>query len=537
MKPPAAGTTLAHAVMSVIRAHGIDTIFGIPGTHNLELYRPLEPLGFRVVTTRHEQGSVFAADGWAATTGKPGVVITTSGPGLLNALSAAAMEWAESRPLLLLSPGEPRGSARAARIGALHETKDAVGAAGSVLTWSRRVTCASSTMDALADAFALFATERPGPVHIELPRDLMSEPWPAPVPHLPEPRPLPLPPADDLEHACSLLTAAAQPVILAGGGAAGAGAALRALAERLGAPIITTVNGKGTVPETHPLVVGSDIRLPRVQDLVAQADALLVVGSDIGDAELWGGALQPAGPLLRIDLDESQARDTLSPTLCLIGDAKAVLNALLDRITADAPRPVWADVVALRTAVRAEVRAAQPELARIADGIAAAIPDDAIIGGDSSRITYLATSSLFPTSRPRQLLYMPTYATLGYGLPAALGAKLAAPERCVLALVGDGALMFSIQEFVTAVEQKVCLPVICVDNGGYEEIRESMIDDGIAPMGVDLVQPDWPALARALGGAGFTATAENVGAVVREALQLDCPSIVHVTVSRNPVQR
>ena len=160
----------------------------------------------------------------------------------------------------------------------------------------------------------------------------------------------------------------------------------------------------------------------------------------------------------------------------------------------------------------------------------AVVPEDTIIGGDSSQVTYLGSTTFFRAQLPHSLLYMGTYATLGYGLPASIGAKLAAPHRPVLCLVGDGALMFSIQELMTAVELGVDLPIVCVDNGGYGEIRQNMTDRDIDPLAVDLRQPDWPALAEAFGAVGFEATPENLAEKVVEALAVEGPSLVHLKI-------
>ncbi|RBO71818.1 thiamine pyrophosphate-binding protein, partial [Microbacterium sp. H6] len=167
--------TAGRAVLETIRAYGVTAIFGIPGTHNLELYRPLADLGIRAVTNRHEQGSGYGADGWAQQTGLPGVVITTSGPGLQNAMSAIGTAFCESRPLIVLSPGVPLG-AEFADVGTLHETKDATAMVGAIAEWSRRVTSAAEAVEAVHDAFTLFRTGRPRPVHIEIPLDVLEAP-------------------------------------------------------------------------------------------------------------------------------------------------------------------------------------------------------------------------------------------------------------------------------------------------------------------------------------------------------------------------
>ncbi|NKX52430.1 thiamine pyrophosphate-binding protein, partial [Arthrobacter deserti] len=250
------------AVMTALRNYGVDTIFGIPGTHNLEFYRHLAALEIRPVTSRHEQGAGYAADGWSQQTGLPGVVITTSGPGLLNALSAAGTAYCESRPLITLSPGVPEGE-EFADIGSLHETKDATAAAGAIVEWSRRVTSGTEAVQAVHDAFELSRTSRPRPVHIEIPLDVLEGPSDAPAELLRAVEPPAPQPAGSaaVDAAVAALRGAGRPVILAGGGSLRAGRNLLHLAEALQAPVLTTLNGKGAVPESHPLALGSDIRL------------------------------------------------------------------------------------------------------------------------------------------------------------------------------------------------------------------------------------------------------------------------------------
>ncbi|MCO1338234.1 acetolactate synthase [Kocuria polaris] len=489
-------------VLTLLRDYGVDTIFGIPGTHNLEFYRHLEPLGVRAVTARHEQGAGYAADGWAQQTGLPGVVITTSGPGLLNALSAAGTAYCESRPLILLSPGVPQGQEFADK-GALHETKDATGAAGSIVEWSRRVTNGAEAVQAVHDAFELFRHGRPRPVHIEIPLDVLEGPSHVPAGDLAAREPRPPQAADPakVHDAVTALRGARNPAILAGGGSLRAGIDITRLAEALQAPVVTTLNGKAAIPETHVLSLGSDVRLQAAQHLLEEADVLLILGSKVGEAELWFRELEPGGTVIRVDILETQLEKNARCDIGLVGDSAAVVPQLLAGLEGHTPGPA-PELGVLRAELREAARALSPAFAALAGQVAAAVPQDAIIGGDSSQVTYLGTASFVPQVRPHSFLYTPAYATLGYGLPASIGAKIAAPQRPVVCVIGDGALMFAVQELATAVEQRLDLVLVCVDNGGYGEIRANETDRGIAPVGVDLVQPDWAALAGAFGGRG-----------------------------------
>ena len=533
--------TTARAVLETLHGYGIDTVFGIPGTHSLEFYRPLRELGIRPITTRHEQGASYGADGWSQVRGLPGVVITTSGPGLLNSLSGAATAYAESRPMILLSPGRPVGH-DFRDIGSLHETKNPSAAVNAIVGVSRRVTSAAEAVTMIHDAMRDFAHSRPRPIHIEIPLDILEAP--ADVPEsATAPRPLgePAPaPEADVAAAVEALAASERPVILAGGGSLAAGEHLLELAELLEAPVITTTNGKGAIPEKHRLSLGADLRLSTAHEFLRSRDALLVIGSKVGEAELWGGDITPQGPVVRVDIMRDQMLCNLTPDVEVPGNSAAVVPQLLAglRARADAGGPgavapsarTAPDLREVFDAMDEEGRTWAPELAALNETIMDVVPDDTILAGDSSQVTYMGSTTFFRAPVPHSLLYMGTYATLGYGLPAAIGAKLAAPERPVVCLVGDGALMFSIQELMTAVELGLDLPVICVDNGGYGEIRQNMVDRSIQPLGVDLVQPDWVRLAEGFGATGLPATMDTLADTVRTALETKGTSLVHLKI-------
>jgi acetolactate synthase-1/2/3 large subunit len=524
--------TAGRAVLETIRAYGVDAIFGIPGTHNLELYRPLADLGIRAVTNRHEQGSGYGADGWAQQTGLPGVVITTSGPGLQNAMSAIGTAFCESRPLIVLSPGVPLG-AEFADVGTLHETKDATAMVGAIAEWSRRVSSAAEAVDAVHDAFTLFQTGRPRPVHIEIPLDVLEAPADVPA-EARHPRVMPPRVSGDpsaLADAARLLQGAQRPVIVAGGGSVDAAHEVTALAERLGAPVLTTLNGKGVVDERHPLSLGSNLRLAAAREVAEDADVVLVIGSKLGEAELWVPRLKARGAVVRIDISPLQRNKNLDATVGIVGDAAAVSAALL-ALLPDEGRAAR-DLTTERAAIEAEMRDTAPEAVALAELIADALPDDAIVAGDSSQIVYMPLGSVLRSQHPHSLLYTPTYATLGYGLPAAIGARVAQTAHPVVTVIGDGALMFCVNELVTAVEQRLDVTIVCVDNGGYAEIRQNEVDRGMTPIGVDLVQPDWAALATAFGATGRRVDdRDDIVPSIRDAIAAGGVQLVHIPTQR-----
>jgi acetolactate synthase-1/2/3 large subunit len=341
---------------------------------------------------------------------------------------------------------------------------------------------------------------------------------------------VPSPSAGDpagLAEAARLLAAATTPVIVAGGGATGAAAQVTAIAERLGAPVLTTLNGKGVVDERHPLSLGSNLRLAAARAVAETADVLLVIGSKLGEAELWAPRLRAQGAVVRVDISPAQRDKNLAATVGITGDAAAVSDALLAALPAG-DRPVR-DLATERAAIEAEMRDTAPDTVALAATIADALPDDAVVAGDSSQIVYMALGSVLRSRRPHSLLYTPTYATLGYGLPAAIGARVAQTERPVVTVIGDGALMFCVNEIVTAVEQRLDLTIVCVDNGGYAEIRQNELDRGMVPVGVDLVQPDWAALAIAFGATGRRVDRmDDIAPSIRDAIAAGGVQLVHV---------
>jgi acetolactate synthase-1/2/3 large subunit len=230
---------------------------------------------------------------------------------------------------------------------------------------------------------------------------------------------------------------------------------------------------------------------------------------------------------VRIDISPAQIDKNLSATVGIVGDAAAVTGALSAALPQAAARVPALD--AARVAIDAEMRETAPDTVALAEIIAAGLPDDAIVAGDSSQIVYMALGSVLRPQHPHSLLYTPTYATLGYGLPAAIGARVAQTERPVVTVIGDGALMFCVNELVTAIEQRLDVTIVCVDNGGYAEIRQNEVDRGMAPIGVDLVQPDWAALAQAFGGVGRRVDRrDDIASSIRAAIAEGGVQLVHI---------
>ena len=514
-------------VVRSLAAHGVEHVFGIPGTHNLELYAHLEQHGVRHVSPRHEQGAGYAADGYARASGRPGVVVTTAGPALMNVAAAAGQAQSDSVPLLVVSPGMPRAHP-AASSGYLHEMPSQQRAMSGVVERSVRVMSHAELGRELADAFAAFRSRRPRARYVEVPLDLLAEAAEADVPLAPAVRP-PAPPEDAVAEAAQLLAAAERPAVIAGGGAAGAPAELAALAERLGAPVLTTANGKGTIPDDHPLALGARLNFPAARAWLESCDAVLAVGTELGESDVWGPPLELAG-LVRVDIDPAQAHSNTAAAVAVIGDARAALAALLVALpgvrSAHATSDVaCADLTPIRAAIEPEVR---KQAAPWLDWLPA-IAGDAIVAGDSAMCCYYGALPALPRDRPRLFLYPAGFGTLGYAVPAAIGAALARPDRRVLALCGDGGIMFTLPELASAAALGLALPVVVFVNDGYGEIRNEMVDAGNAPVGVDLPPPDLPAAARALGCEGtHAADPDALAAAIEAAFGRRVPTVITV---------
>ncbi|WP_020390494.1 thiamine pyrophosphate-binding protein [Kribbella catacumbae] len=508
-------------LVAALAARGVDTVFGIPGTHNLAVYAALAAHGIRHISPRHEQGAGYAADGYARSAGRPGVVLTTTGPGILNAAAAAAQAYSDSVPVLFISPGMPLWHPVLGN-GFLHEVKNQSAAMDAIVEYSHRVTSVEEIPLAVARAFAVMTSGRPRPVHLEIPLDLLEEEARAPL--LPD---APGAPTASTAYgsplAATALAAAATPVLIVGGGAHQATDQLVAFADALGAPVFTTANGKGAFPTDHPLHAGAGVHHPAVQAAVGEADLVVAVGTELAPSDWWFGLPELTGKLVRIDIDPISMHRNAPATHALVGDCRRVLDDLLAHL-GDSSADGTARAAVLRTRHQADARAeGEPWLEMLA-AIEAALPPEAIVAADNAMVSYYGALS----NLPRRFLYPTGAGTLGYGLPAGIGAKVANPELPVLVLQGDGGIMFTIAELATAAELRLPLPIVVVDNGGYGEIRNEMADRGDPVHAVALGHPDFVALGKSLGCRGVLVGAAELAGAIETALTSDRPTVIHI---------
>ncbi len=522
--------TVGVYLVELLARYGVDTIFGIPGVHTAELYRGLHASPIRHITPRHEQGAGFMADGYARASGRPGVCFVITGPGLTNTLTAMGQAYADSIPMLVISAVNARGTMGSGD-GHLHELSDQRRMASAVTAFSHTVTDKRELPQVIARAFAVFAAARPRPVHIELPLDLIVAD--AEELAIPEHLPVvvrPVAAASGIALTANWLGAARAPLILAGGGAVAAALPLRQLAERLDAPVVMTINGRGLLPPEHPLAVSVSPSFPAARALIAASDVVLAAGTEMGptDYDMYAiGAMARPQRLIRIDIDPEQAMRGFAADLALTGDADLTLGSLVDQLPGPAmPRGGPARAAAAQAAGLAELDEGTRRDIAFLTTLREALPE-AIIVGDSTRQVYAGNLG-FAASGPRSWYNAATgFGALGYGLPAAIGTALAQPHRPVVCLAGDGGLQFTLAELGSAVEAGTRVIVLLLNNSGYGEIKLFMQGKGIEPVGVDLFTPDFLALARAYGWhAEPLQTESDLAATLQAAAVRRGPSLI-----------
>ena len=522
-----------HALARSLKAHGVEHVFGIPGSHILSIYDGLiDDETIRPILVRHEQGAAFMADGYARISQKPGVALVTAGPGLLNSMTGMLEAYESSTPLLLVC-GEVDTEHLGKGWGALHELRNQTGILESVTKWRASVSDATEIPAAVAEAFRQMHTGCPKPVALSIPYDLLDSE--AEFEGCGETPGMERPGAkkDDIVRVADMLSAAEAPVIFAGWGAAwsDAGEALATLSEALGCPIVTTDRGKGVVADSHANVLGSISAGGPVLGAIASADAILAVGTRFDELSTFQWKLQiPEGcALIHIDIDEAQIGKIYPAKVGIAGDAKTVIEQILAELSArgNAEKPSRAAEFAEIKRKPRESRAGTKGLAYI-EAMADAFPTDAIVAPDTT-IFSAWTRRYLPLYRPRAYLSPDGSTTMGFALPAAIGAKLAAPERPVIAVMGDGGFMFTAPELATAAQHGVNIVVIVFNDKGFGWIRFMQDMYFGRRTQDDLVNPDFVKLAESFGLKGARVDSpEGLGGALSSALRANEAVLIEV---------
>lgn len=521
--------TCGERLVQLLEKCGVDTVFGIPGNHTVELYRGLHSSGIRHISPRHEQGAGFMADGYARATGRPGVCFLISGPGLTNALTPMMQAMADSVPMLVISAVAARHQLGMGE-GHLHELPDQRALATQCTRFSHTLMRPDELPRVLARAFAVFDSERPGPVHIEIPLDIITadashlelDIWPTVAP--------PGAAANAVAEAAAMLAAAHAPVMVVGGGAVNAAQEVQLVAEQLDLPVVNTVNAKGLLPFSHPLAVGSSPSTSAVRQLLQDADLVLALGTEFGETDfdmLFLGELSLPGALIRVDIDARQLCRNQRPSLAIHADSGEFLRQLHPLLVPASESEGAARVAAVKSALKTEAHY-HTEFDDFFDLLRSTLPEMVLVG-DSTLPTYYAVWQ-YEALAPRRYFHSATGGgTLGYAIPAALGAKLAKPDTPVVALIGDGSAQFTLPELASGAAAGVAVAVIIWNNAGYKEIEQGMLAAGIKPVGVDIAPPDFIQAATALGCAALrVSNAEELRKGLLESQGRDTPTVIEI---------
>ncbi len=523
--------TGGEALVQSLYREGIRVVFGLPG---VQLYGVMAALRdeprIRFITTRHEQATSYMADGYARAGGDVGTGLVVPGPGLLNSTAGLSTAYSASSPVLMLSGQIPREQI-GKNVGLLHEVNDQQDCIAPITKWRRRVLQVAEIPAAVREAFTQLRTGRPRPVELEMPPETMEEEGDADLLPATEAGRAAAP-AADIARAVEILLAAKNPIVYAGGGAnlSGAHEALRAVAEHLQAGVASSPEGKGAVGDLSDLSLGAAFwRDSPLRAAIHAADVVLVVGSRLALV-----TFAPGQRIVQIDVDPEEIGRNHKNTVGLVGDARRTLEALLEKLrAAAAPRP---SRKAEREALRAEIAAlmTQEPQTSILRSLRSGCPEDTILVAGMTQIGYYSRP-FWPTYAPRTYITSSYSGNLGYEYPVALGAKVARPEKPVVAVIGDGGFLFNAQELATAVQHKINVVAVVFNDDAYGNVARDLDEDWGGNFGAALHNPDFMKLADAYGVHGMRAKEPtDVGRLVKQAIGLERPVLIEVPVGRMP---
>jgi acetolactate synthase-1/2/3 large subunit len=520
----------AYILVESLIAEGIDLLFGIPGVGTLAVYDAfVDHPELRHIEVRHEQSAVFMADGYARASGNVGVAFTSNGPGALNTITAMATAHNDSVPVLHLVSENPAEVRRKGK-GHFHDISDQFGVFRPVSGYAAQVALADEIPAAVSSAFFALRNRRPRPALVEFANEAFTTPSSAPVLSrtVRVERPID---STAVTRAAESLARAERPVIWAGGGIATpeASAVLTRIAERLGAPVITTQKGKGAVSADHPLHIGNWANEQPVQDLIADCDLLLAVGTRFSYFPTGGWSLRLPDRIVQIDLDPAEIGRNYRVEAGVVGDAGPVLTALETELDSSGHKSLpWRDDEVAEVLSRITRAVGTPVEVEVLEQMRSVLPPDALVFNDPTTIAFWARS-LWRTDRPRTWFVPSGFGTLGFALPASIGARLARPDTPSIAIIGDAGVMFTIQDLMTAVQENVSAIVVVFNDEGYGVERRHQDHLYGRRSGVDVRPPDFVALAAAFGARGIRVDdLAKVGETIQSLLDVEGPTLIEV---------
>ena len=510
----------AQRLVEQLVSEGVDTVFALPGVQIMGIFDALYNGRdrIRLIQTRHEQATTYMAYGYAKATGRTGVALVVPGPGALNAAAGLGTAYAASAPVLLISGQIPSGALGKGQ-GQLHEVDDQLDAFRPITKWNHRVAGAEEIPEVVHEAFHQLKTGRPRPVELEIPIDLVASRSSAKILE-PENYPPLTGNESDLEAAASLLAEARNPVILAGGGAviAEASREVLELASLIQAPVMTTPEGKGIIPEEHELAVGVNYAMVGpAQEVIPRSDVILAVGTRFLFRSLQ---IREDQKIIQIDVDPQVLGKNYPVEIAIESDAREATARLVHHLREKGPLGSGRDqeIKGYKRAFREKLQQLAPEQVKISAALREGLAEDAIL---VSGITNIGSWSHFAFSarRPRTYITSSYFGTLGYAFPTALGVQAAFPDRQVVAVCGDGGFLYGVQELATAVKYGLNVVVLVFNNNSYGASEwHQTHDHGRRYIGTDLLNPDFVQLAESFGAVGMRARPEELGSSLQAAL-------------------
>ncbi len=528
-----ANLTGAQALIQSLAREGVEVVFGLPGVQIMEIYDALyEQPGIRLITVRHEQSAGYMADGYARTTGRVGVALVVPGPGALNAAAAVGTAYAASSPVMLIS-GQVDSAMLGQNRGALHEIDDQLDVFRPITKWNARTTNAEEIPSLVHMAMQQVVDGRPRPVEIEVPFDILPGSHDiellereGTIRQSPDPA--------KVKEAVNLLARAERPLIWAGGGCREADITgeLAQLAEALNAPVLTTPEGKGSIPENHPLSLGTFYYgHGSAYYSLPQADVILAIGSRMNMNPRTPWSLRPDQVVIRIDADPEELGRNVEANVRMAADARLGVNDLLAEWGGANGSSRWdaGELEDIRQKAAADTRALAPLQVEIMETIRAELDDDAIMVAGTTEVAYWGHLA-FPVLKPRSYLTSSYFATLGYAFPTALGAKVGNPGRQVVATIGDGGFMYASSELSTAVQEGINLVTLVFNNGLLGASRADQMNRYQGrTIGTELLNPDFAQLAEVYGALGIKlADRRDLGPALHDALRAERPAVIEV---------
>jgi acetolactate synthase I/II/III large subunit len=524
--------TGGEAIVSGLVAHGVDTVFGLPGAQVYGLFDAFHQAQLKVIGARHEQACGYMAFGYARSSGRPGVFSVVPGPGVLNAGAAMLTAFGSNEPVLCLTGQVPTQFLGKGR-GHLHEMPDQLATLRTFVKWAERIEYPGVAPTLVARAFQEMRSGRPGPVALEMPWDVFTLRAETGTATVFNPFPPPQPDPDRVREAATLVTASKRPMIFVGSGAIDAREGILELAEMIDAPVVPFRSGRGIVSNAHEL----GLTMAAAYKLWPQTDLMIGIGTRMElPASSFRWPFQPQGlKSIRIDIDPAEMR-RLTPDVAVVSDAKADTRDLLAAVSKAGYRKTSGRRAAIREATAAaqqEIQKVQPQMAYL-NILREVLPSNAIVTDELSQVGFASWYG-FPVYEPRTFITSGYQGTLGSGFPTALGAKVANPDRPVVAITGDGGFMFGVAELATAVQFNIGVVTLVFNNNSYGNVRRDQRTrfDGRV-VASDLVNPDFVKLAESFGVAASRVTSpDHFRPALEKALAAGAPYLIAIEIPKD----